>query len=272
MTDAAPRSRGHLNPGAAGVRFDRFELGPGMSQFVRHVWLVTWSLPAGVAVPQRVLSYPAVNIVFESHGVALYGPDSRVDARVLQDESWAVGILFRPAASVLLTRSAPRELVRMAPAGEPVNDAPDEAVRAQLAESDRARLVGTLRSWLAPAADRVDENGLLLNRVCAMAESDEAVLRVDELAASVGVSVRTLERLVRSRLGVSPKWLIECRRMQNAATRLYSERDVDLSALAAELGFVDYAHLSRRYVSILRETPAQTRGAGERARAAAATG
>ncbi|WP_166980250.1 AraC family transcriptional regulator [Paramicrobacterium fandaimingii] len=269
MTDAAPRSRGHLTPGAVGVRFDRFELGPGLSQLVRHVWLVTWSLADGVVVPQRVLSYPAVNIVFEPHGVALYGPDSRVDTRVLQGESWAVGILFRPAAGVLLTQTTPSDLARMAPDGESVACAPRDAVRAQLAESDSSRLVGTLRSWLTPAADGIDESGLLLNRVCAIAEGDEAMLRVDELAASVGVSVRTLERLVHSRLGVSPKWLIECRRMQNAATRLYSESDVELSALAAELGFVDYAHLSRRYVSILHETPDQTRRAGERARAAA---
>ncbi|QPZ37660.1 AraC family transcriptional regulator [Paramicrobacterium chengjingii] len=268
MADAAPRSRGHLNPGAAGVRFDRFELGTGLSRLVRHVWLVTWSLPDGAVVPQRVLSYPAVNIVFEPSGVALYGPDSRVDTRVLRGAAWAVGVLFRPAAGVLLSRTAPRDLVRMAPEGEPVDGAPFAAVRAQLAESDRVRLIGTLRSWLAPAADEIDARGLLLNRACSIAENDEALMRVDELAASVDVSVRTLERLVRSRLGVSPKWLIECRRMQNAATRLYSERDVDLSALAAELGYVDYAHLSHRYASILHETPDQTRRAGERARTA----
>lgn len=265
MTDAAPRSRGHLTPGADGVSVDRFEL--GLSHLVRHVWIVTWSLPDTVVVPQRVLGYPAVNIVFEPENVALYGPDSRVDTRVLQGEAWAVGILFRPAAGVLLSHTTPSDLVRLAPDGEPVDGAPHDAVRTHRADGDRARLVDTLRSWLAPVAGRIDESGLLLNRACAVAENDVDVVRVDELAASVGVSVRALERLVRSRLGVTPKWLIECRRMQNAATRLYAEDTISLAALAAELGFVDYAHLSRRYSSILHETPDQTRRAGERARA-----
>ncbi|GAB2524722.1 AraC family transcriptional regulator [Paramicrobacterium agarici] len=269
MTDAAqtpPHSRGHLNPGAAGVRFDRFALGVGMEALVRHVWLVTWSLPPGVARVQRVLSYPTVNIVFEPHTVALYGLDSRVDTRVLTGSGWAVGVLFRPAACVLLTRTEPRELAHAAPLGEPVEAAPWSSVSECLGESERGRLVGTLRSWLAPHADEIDDGGMLLNRVCAIAEGDEDIVRVDELAASVGVSVRTLERLSRTRLGVSPKWLIECRRMQNAATRLYAGEAQDLSALAVELGFVDYAHFSRRYTTVLAETPDQTRRAGEESR------
>ena len=238
-----------------------------MQDLVRHVWLVTWELPPGVARAQRVLSYPAVNIVFEPDSVALYGPDSRVDTRELRGTGWAVGILFRPAAGSVLTRTDARELVRRAPDGEPVSDAPARRVSDNLAPGDRTRLVGVLRSWLRPRAELIDERGLALNRVCDSAENDEAIVRVADLAASVGMSSRTLERLTRERLGVSPKWLIECRRMQNAATQLYSGTATELSMLAAELGFVDYAHFSRRYAAILAETPEQTRRAGERSRA-----
>ena len=70
------RSKGHLNPGAAGLAFDRFEL--GLEALVRHVWVARWSVPAGQACPQRVLTYPAFNIVFTPEaGAMLHGPDRR---------------------------------------------------------------------------------------------------------------------------------------------------------------------------------------------------
>ena len=54
--------------------------------------------------------------------------------------------------------------------------------------------------------------------------------------------------------------------MQDAATRLHADPDTDLSALAVELGFTDHAHFSRRYRSVIGETPGQTRAAGRAAR------
>jgi transcriptional regulator GlxA family with amidase domain len=70
---------------------------------------------------------------------------------------------------------------------------------------------------------------------------------------------------LREYLGLSPKWLIECRRLQAAATTLYVEPDAELSRLAVELGYVDYAHFSRRYRAVLGETPNATRNAGREA-------
>lgn len=269
MTDAAPRSRGHLNPGAPDVSFDRFALGPGVDELVRHVWVVRWRVPSGDERTQRVLSYPAVNVVFEPSGTGLWGPNSRVDERRLTGASWAVGVLCRPAAALLLGDVPPRELVARGAAGIPLPDSPLTAVALAMDEAPdaaRARLVAVLRSWLAPLADRVDSSGVTLNAVCRLAEEDESLTRAAELAERVGMTQRSLERLVGERLGVTPKWLIECRRLQNAATQLFADGATDLSVLAAELGYADYAHFSRRYKTVLAETPEQTRRAGRAAR------
>lgn len=93
-----PESKGHLNPGSSGVGLDRFELGADLSDLVRHVWVARWAVPDGEVRPQRVLTYPALNAVIEPELAALYGPDSRVRIQELRGTSWAVGILFRPAA------------------------------------------------------------------------------------------------------------------------------------------------------------------------------
>lgn len=174
----------------------------------------------------------------------------------------------RGAASVL-TKTAPLELLGR---GEPLPGAPLNAVSAlmrsasaenlpAMTDAARQRLVEVLGRWLTPLARSLDERANAVNAVCQLAEGDASITRVDELAARAGMSVRAIERLVKERIGVSPKWLIDCRRLQEAASRLRSDAGMELSALAAELGYSDYAHFSRAYKKVLGETPENTRRA-----------
>ena len=80
------------------IVFDRFELGSGTAELVRHVWVVRWNIAPGEVRPQRVLSYPAFNAVIEPGHARLFGPDPRLDVQELRGQAWAVGVLFRPCA------------------------------------------------------------------------------------------------------------------------------------------------------------------------------
>src|SRR5690606_10764772 len=157
-------------------------------QLVRHVWVVRWSVPAGENRSQRVLAYPAYNAVFQPAGAALFGADPRLSVRDLTGTSWAVGILFRPAAGVLLTETAPSVLLG---SSEPLEHAPaGNVARAMSAEPHsastephaRTQLVRILRQWLLPLGRRVDERGRLINEVCRLAEEDDELLQAAELA------------------------------------------------------------------------------------------
>jgi AraC-like DNA-binding protein len=259
-----PESKGHLNPGSSGVGFDRFELGADLSGLVRHVWVVRWSVPDGEVRPQRVLTYPALNAVIEPGLTALYGPDPRVQVRELRGTAWAVGILFRPAAGPLLTATDPAALVA---SSEPLPAAPSGPVRQIMAGPayDREPVRQVLRGWLVPVAAGVDDRGRMVNEACRLAEDDADLTRAADLAARLGISPRSLERLARSHIGMTPKWLIECRRLQHAATTLFAAPDTDLSLLAAELEYTDYSHFFRQYQRVLGESPTATRERGRRA-------
>jgi methylphosphotriester-DNA--protein-cysteine methyltransferase len=145
-----------------------------------------------------------------------------------------------------------------------MHGAPFDAIGTTMSSGavDRAELVRILRRWLLPIVDGLDDTGRLVNEACRIAEQEASVVRAVDLAARVHVSPRTLERVVRRTVGMTPKWLIECRRLQEAATRLYSEPGTDLSDLAVELGYADHAHFSRQYKRILGETPEDTRREG----------
>ncbi len=261
-----PRSKGHLNPGAPGVAIERFELGHRLSELVRHAWIARWQVPAGEVSRQRVLTYPAFNLVVMDGRAALYGPNPKVQVRELSGHGWALGLLFRPAAGPLLASAEPRTLVGKS---APVRDAPiDEIAEAMAGAASTAAWITLVERWLGPVAARVDERGRMANLVCQLAEDDLALIRVSELGRRVGMSSRSLERLVVRHVGVTPKWLIECRRLQEAATTLFAHPETRLTQLAIDLHYVDYAHFFRRYKEVLGETPDQTRASAKQARAA----
>ena len=253
-----PESKGHLNPGAPGVELERFEPDPALADLVRHVWLARWRLAPGEVTHQRVLTYPTFNLVVSDGRAALYGPDSKLQVRTLSGSGWAVGLLLRPAAGrLLLTGVAPAELVGRSC---PVPDAPIAEVDQALSQPTPAPVLAALLSrWLGPLAARVDDRGRLVNRICCLAEEDDTIVRVADLARRAGLSPRSLERRVVDHIGLTPKWLIECRRLQRAATTLHARPDTDLTELALLLQYVDYAHFSRRYKEVIGETPDQTR-------------
>lgn len=254
-----PVSKGHLNPGASGVELERFEPDPVLAELVRHVWLAHWRLPPGEVAHQRVLTYPSFNLVVMDGGAALYGPDPKLQVRTLSGTGQALGLLLRPAAGRLLVAGvAPAELVGRS---VPVPDAPiDELDRALSEPTPVPVLTALLSRWLGPLADRIADRGRLVNRICRLAEENDTIVRVAELARHAGLSPRSLERLVVEHIGLTPKWLIECRRLQQAATTLHAHPDTDLTELALSLQYVDYAHFSRRYKEVIGETPDHTRG------------
>ncbi len=260
-------SRGHLNPGDAEVVFRRFSL--GLDDLVRHVWMAWWNVPAGEVRPQRVLTYPACNAVFLPESAILHGPKRGLYVQRLWGRGWVVGVMFQAAAGPLLTRTPP---VKLPEAGEQLPESPHAAIIDAMEEgvvnAPTIEIVTVLlTSWLEPLAARVDAAGRMANSACRLVEESGDILRVAELAARLDVAPRTLGRCLRRQLGVSPKWLIERRRLQLAATTLYREPKTDLADLAAELGFTDQAHFTRRYRSVLCETPGQTRKAALRHRA-----
>src|SRR5699024_2391859 len=76
-----------------------------------------------------------------------------------------------------------------------------------------------------------------------------------ELAARVGVGERQLQRIGRRRIGLSPKWLLQRRRLQDAAARLGEVDPPALADLATELGYADQAHFTRDFTTVLGRPP-----------------
>lgn len=86
---------------------------------------------------------------------------------------------------------------------------------------------------------------------------DRSILRVEDFARAEGLSVRSLQRLFAAYVGVGPKWVFLRYRVHE---RAHSHPCVDWSALAAEPGYSDQAHLVRDFTATVGIPPTTYEG------------
>jgi AraC-like DNA-binding protein len=235
--------------------FTRLPPHDAASVLVEWFWIPQWNLPDGVESRQPVLGYPAANLAVEPDGVTLWGATTRASHRELRGSGWAVGALLKPAAYVRL-HDAPGDLVD----GHVALDEPDlqQAVAAAMPDLDAA--VAATTAWLVARVGPPAPESLLANAMADLLMNDTAILRVDDAAQRLRVSVRTLQRLAHRTVGVSPAAMIRRRRLQEAAQRVREDPDAALADIAAELGYADQAHLANDFRAVLGLTASDYRG------------
>jgi AraC-like DNA-binding protein len=255
--------RAHLvDPGDASHVMYRYAAIPEFDGLLRRFWIPVWSVPPGQEAPQRVLQYPVALLVVASDYARFYGVVSGLSTTTLAGNGWAVGVMCAPAAGALVAGGpmsgytdrhvdvtevlgpAGEELtVRVRAAMAPDPHAPEAHAAAMAAFGD------ALRRFLP-----VDDDGRLVNEIVAFIEEDRDVVRVAQVCERFGLSARALQRLVHRRLGLTPKWLIQRRRLQEAAERLRGN-PASIGEVAAVLGYADQAHFTRDFARVTAMTP-----------------
>ncbi|MCB0910533.1 MAG: AraC family transcriptional regulator [Propionibacteriaceae bacterium] len=251
-----PSSRGTLYPKRL-PDFHRLEPPAAASALVRWVWISSWNLSDGSVSRQHLIGFPALNLAVESTMVGLSGPTTRTSHRDLSGRGWVVGALLRPAAVPAFTDDPASLRDQYVALVEPeLHARVTDAFGDPSTGATRQEAADALADWLAARVGEPGPDALLANRLVELAESDPDLLRVGDLAARLGVSERTLQRLATRYVGLGPAALIRRRRLQEAAERIRTDPDADLASLAAELGYADQAHLTNEFTRVLGLSPA----------------
>lgn len=255
-----PTERAHLLD-ASGYTppIHRYAPTPGLADVVRRYWMPVWSLPAGATSVQRVLQYPVCLIIVSDTYALLVGPSTGLSTTELTGSGWALGTMLQPAAGQALV-------------GGPVEQLTDSAV--PLADGDLVRRIRETigddphdpdrRQAAVGAVDQaltallpVDDEGLLVNAIVEYVEGEPEVQRVGQVCEKFAITERTLQRLTARRIGLSPKWLIQRRRLHEAAELLADTDKPDLARVAADLGYADQAHFGRDWRAVTGLTPGE---------------
>jgi AraC-like DNA-binding protein len=258
--------RAHLvDPEDRSFRIGRWGPEADLADLVRRYWVPTWDVPDGRPAVQRVLQYPVCLVVVADSYARFYGVAPGLSTTTLRGTGWAVGVMLQPAAGALLTggsvaawtgrhgdlgpalaTSAADVDALVAGVHDDLRDDPTDVGRQHVATD---RVGAFLRRFLP-----VDDEGLLVNQVVDAVEGDPDLLRVAQLCERFDVTERTLQRLTRRRLGLSPKWLVQRRRLHEAAGGLRAG-GTTVADLAASLGYADESHLSRDFRRVTGMTP-----------------
>jgi AraC-like DNA-binding protein len=251
-------ARGHF-------RVHQRPAGPAVGDIVDGYWVVEWSVPPGEQRVQDVVTRPCVNLSVEGDEATVHGVVTHCFRRMLVGSGRVVGVRFRPAGfSALCDEPLTRLTDDQIPAADLLGDdaARDLAEVGAAAEVDDAvrlaeRAVARHRGPLPDGAALVDE---AVEHIAAHAD----VTRVDQVAAHLAVTPRTLQRRFERYLGVGPKWVIQRRRIHDALDEIEHGRDLDWSALAVTLGFADQAHFVNAFTDLVGQPPSHYEGSAPR--------
>ncbi|MEP7765561.1 helix-turn-helix domain-containing protein [Sanguibacter sp. 25GB23B1] len=260
-----PIERAHLkDPRDSSHQMFRYAAPAELAGLLERFWIPVWSVPPGSEAPQKVLQYPVCLMVVTPEYARFYGVVSGLSTTTLTGEGWAVGLMLAPAAGYLVARAPVATYTdRFVDLAEVLGDgatplvaqvraAMHDAPASPAAHQEAMDAFGTtLRPFLP-----VDDEGLLVNRLVSFVESRTDVTRVSQVCEELDLSERALQRLVHRRIGLTPKWLIQRRRLQEAAQHL-RDRTASLSEVAALLGYADQAHFARDFSRVTAMTPGE---------------
>lgn len=258
----APSRRGGCGGTFPGVFYEEFDPAPALAAHVAHYWhmSVAPEVRPGFAHrlhPSGCVSLAAVCRATGAGRLAIVGP--RPDAVTVPlfpgDRYW--GVTFWPDAGGLVLGVPARSLVgAVEDAARVVGRAPIaglwDGLRTCRDVEGAGAVLDAVLGPLVGAAGPLDPTvraavvGLIASR---------GDVSIGELAREVGASPRQLERRFGDAVGLSPKRFARIRRLRAAMSEALAARPRTWSAVAAELGYADQAHLVREFVQLTGQSP-----------------
>lgn len=260
---SVPRpTRGVVNPAAGEkiFRLERYLPDADLVPFIEHFWLVAWTLPDGVVHVQRTLPSPCIHVVFDAGRTAVFGVMTGAFEYTLRGTGRVLGLRFRPGAfRGFLRQPVQTATNRQLPLSAVFDCNDSEAEQRVLGAPDDAGMVAAasaiIRTVLPPVDPMTERIGAILHAI----EHNADITQVQQLAERVDISVRKLQMLFKDYVGATPKWVIRRNRLLDASDLLAKGSEVDLAALAQQLGYYDQSHFTTDFEKLVGKPPADYR-------------
>lgn len=252
------RPRGLVSSRVSGARVDARTAAPThTSDVVRTYWSTSWDLRGEAPHVAELVADPCITIAFEKGASRIVGPWTKKWSRTLEGSGRIrAAKLSVGAARAVLDAPAHRFTDRVLPLESVLGEVAIALEREVLTPTRDAEGFEAIERWiLERRASRTSDGVRRAVALCEEIARDATLLRVEHLVMRAGLSVRAIQVLFREHVGVTPKWMIRVRRLQEAAGRIERGEHAGLAALAAELGYADQAHFTRDFKSVVGQSP-----------------
>ena len=257
-TNQKPRGVLNLQMGEKKFQLSRHPPAQDLSFFIERYWIVSWDLTGQEPYIQETLPYPCVNLVIEQDQSGVFGVMTGKFGRLLENKGRAFGIKFKPGAFYPFVKSPVSQLTNNTLSLYDVFGTAGQAFEeAILSREDAAEMIAIAENFLRERLPEPDENVRIINEIVDYIIAHREVTKVDDVVSQLNLNKRTLQRLFRRYVGVSPKWVIKRYRLHEVAERLAQGEVVDWPAIVLELGYTDQAHFIKDFKTIVGRTPAE---------------
>lgn len=251
-------SLGILNTQKAGEKFQLLRVPPSedLSHFIKHYWIIHWDLTGQEPHQQDVVPNPCANLVVQSRRTAFYGVSSTRHSHHLEGKGQVFGVKFRPGgfhpfANIAMDRLTDSSIGTM----EILQAEPHMLEEQLLTAEEPEHKVQRMEELFRRVRPDNDESIERINAIVDEIHRNRDILRVEQLSDGFRMSPRSLQRLFKSYVGVSPKWVIRLYRLQNAAEMLEGPDHQDMLKLAKDMGYYDQSHFIRDFKAVIGKTP-----------------
>jgi AraC-like DNA-binding protein len=245
-------------PPSAG-KFQHLRRAPSLElrEWIDRYWMVSWDLTDEPCL-QETLPYPVVHMTFEEGECRIGGVHSGRFSTVLNGRGRVFGIKFRPGGFRPFLKDPVGSLRdRIIPGEKVFGKRVWEFVELWESGCDVEGMIAAVDAFMRERRPEADEDVEIAARLVRQIQEDREIHRVEDVVARNGMTKRSLQRIFREYVGISPKWVI-CRfRMHEAVEKVHSGERFDFAELAQELGYFDQAHFINEFRKIIGFSPTE---------------
>jgi AraC-like DNA-binding protein len=177
--------------------------------------------------------------------------------RRLENQGRVFGVKFRPGGFYPFVKAP---VVRFTNASSTLWDTfgvEGTALEAAVFSREEASVALTsVELFLRERLPMPDERVSMVNEIVDWISIHPSIIKVDDVVSHFHLTKRTVQRLFRQYVGVSPKWVIQRFRLHEVAERLSDGEQLNWPNIVVELGYSDQAHLIKDFKSVVGATPA----------------
>ncbi|AKU16320.1 hypothetical protein VV02_11360 [Luteipulveratus mongoliensis] len=244
---------------------------PALAAYADRFWSVRWRRYGEPLEVSEVITNPVCHLTFEDgrreDGGPLVRQGIELPAAVLttvwtdrfvvrlEGEARVLGVRFRPGAMAAIA-GRPLSADQSLAVDDVLTGSADTLSRVLAEPTDEGRRE-IVQDWLEPQLPEPAPDYLEAAALVDAIHLDASIVRVEQIGDAAGLSVRSVQRLFRRYIGVTPKWVLLRCRLQDAAASLDGDPSADLAEIATRLGWYDQSHFVRDFRRFLGVTPGE---------------
>lgn len=251
------RSLTLLNAEELAKRCRRFHFLPSdsLAPHVAVIWGLSFDSDCAPLL-QKVLPDPCVQIIVEANKVELLGVVTKAFSATLRGNDFVIGLKFRPAGFYSFIQQPLWQWTnKRVPLTELFPQAGDLGLPTLAKQRQAVQIATTLQRFLEAVPHHAHDEAVLAANIVDSLAAQREITSVEAASRAFALSERTLQRLCRTYIGVTPKWLIRRFRLKEAAAYIESGDSHPWSEFAIQLGYFDQSHFIRDFKAMVGCSP-----------------